>query len=150
MRNVTLNRQLKAPQSAVWAVLADYQNISSWNSGVKKSFLTGEASEGVGATRHCDLSPAGGLEETIRVWEPSSKLVISIDSAKKIPIKQAEMTFTIDDAGDSTDYTMSYNYEPKGGPLARIFGPMLDKQLRKGFGGFIDDLERAAQAQTSA
>ena len=45
---------------------------------------------------------------------------------------------------------MSYAYEPKGGPLAFIFGPLLDRQMTKGFNGFVDRLEPAAQARTSA
>lgn len=150
MRNITLDRQIKAPQSAVWAVLADFPNISSWNSGVKNSVSTSDAIEGVGATRHCDLAPMGGLEETVREWEPESKLVISIDSATKIPIKSGLATFSLSAAGDNSDMKLSYDYEPKLAFLSFIIGPMMDKQMRKGFGGFLDDLEPAAQAQTSA
>jgi hypothetical protein len=36
------------------------------------------------------------------------------------------------------------------GPLAFIFGPMLDRQMIKGFNGFIDSLEPAAQARATA
>lgn len=143
MRNITLDRHIKAPRGAVWAVLADYPNISSWNTGVKNSFSTGDATEGVGAQRHCDLAPMGGLEETIREWEPESKLAISIDKASKLPMKNALATFSLADDGDETDFTLSYDYAPK----FAILGRMLDKQFQKGFGGFIDDLEKAAQAQ---
>jgi uncharacterized protein YndB with AHSA1/START domain len=146
MRNIKLDRKLDASRSAVWAVLADYPNIASWNSGVNKSFSTGAATEGVGATRHCDLAPMGGLEETIREWEPESKLAISIDKASKLPIKSGLATFTMAESGEATDFTLSYDYEPKFAPLVFIMGPMLDKQFKKGFSGFIDDLEKAARA----
>lgn len=149
MRNVKLERKMKAQQSAVWAVLADYPNIASWNQGIKKSYSTSNAAEGVGATRHCDLAPLGALEETIREWQPESRMVISIDKASKIPIKQGQMTFSLGGAGEATDFTMSYDYTPKVALLAFIVGPMLDKKLRSGFTGFMDDLEAAAQAPTS-
>jgi hypothetical protein len=76
-------------------------------------------------------------------------MVIAIDQIEKMPVKQASMTFTLSDHGETTPFTMSYDYEPKGGPLAFIFGPMLDRQMKKGFNGFIDSLEPAAQAQTA-
>ncbi len=60
------------------------------------------------------------------------------------------MTFTLSDGGENTLFTMSYDYEPKGGPLAFIYGPMLDRQMKKGFNGFIDNLEPAAQARAAA
>ena len=69
MREITVEKDVEAPVDAVWAVLADFPNIADWNGGVKKSFSTNDQTDGVGATRHCDLSPAGGLEETVVEWK---------------------------------------------------------------------------------
>lgn len=151
MRNVTVTKTIAAPRSDVWAVLADFPNIADWNGGVKTSFATSEGVDGVGATRHCDLSPAGGLDETIVEWEPEGRLVVSIDRASKIPIKRGQVTFTLDsDGGDQTPFSLSYDYLAKGGPLASIVGAMMSGQLRKGFTGFVDDLETAAQSRATA
>lgn len=149
MRNVRVGRTVAAPSSSVWAVLADYPNISDWNDGVKNSYSIGEATEGVGAQRRCDLEPKGTmrLRETVSEWVPEERMVIAIDEVEKMPIKQARMTFTLSDEGESTPFAMRYDYEPKGGPLAFLYGPFLDRQMAKGFNGFIDSLERAAQAQ---
>jgi hypothetical protein len=68
---------------------------------------------------------------------------------EKMPVKQARQTFTLSDSGETTLFTMSYDYEPKGGPLAFIYGPLLDRQMNKGFNGFIDSLEPAAQARAA-
>ena len=57
MREIDLQRRIPTERSDVWNVLADFPNISVWNGGIKKSFSTSEAMGGVGATRHCDLSP---------------------------------------------------------------------------------------------
>ncbi|MGI9608174.1 MAG: SRPBCC family protein [Acidimicrobiales bacterium] len=148
MPNVKLTRRIDAPQDAVWAVLADYPNIADWNTGIKKSFATGVATEGVGATRHCDLAPMGELEETIREWEPNSKIVISIDSASKVPIKHGLASFEISADGDATNMDLNYDYETKGGPFAGLVAKMMQPKLEQGFGGFIDDLETAAQARS--
>jgi hypothetical protein len=129
----------------VWAVLADFPNISDWNGGVKASHDTGDGVVGLGAQRHCDLAPVGGLEETITGWQPNEQLVVSIDSASKLPISNGLATFTLADGETTVDYA----YEPKG-LIGRITGPLLDRQLRKGFRGFLADLQQAAQQQPTA
>ena len=151
MRNVTVERTVAAPRSSVWAVLADYPNIVDWNDGVKNSYAIGDATEGVGAQRQTELGPTGAMRmrETVTEWVPEERMVIAIDKIEKMPVKQARQTFTLADDGEATLFTMSYDYEPKGGPLAFILGPILNPQMKKGFNGFIDNLEPAAQGQAT-
>ncbi|MGI9641586.1 MAG: SRPBCC family protein [Acidimicrobiia bacterium] len=152
MRNVKIERAVAAPRSSVWAVLADYPNIVDWNDGIINSYAIGDATEGVGAQRQCELVPDGkmSMRETVTEWVPEEKMVIAIDKIEKMPIKSASMTFTLSAGGDTTPFTMSYDYEPKGGPLAFILGPLMDRQMNKGFNGFIDSLEPAAQTLAGA
>ncbi len=151
MRNVNAQRTLAAPRSKVWAVLADYCNIDNWNDGVMKSYATGDVTEGVGAQRQCDLAPNGKMRmrETATEWVPEDRMVIAVDNIEKQPIKHATMTMTLSDSGDSTPFTMNYDYEAKGGPLAFLFGPMLEKQMTKAFHGFMANLETAANEANS-
>ena len=137
---------MPVPKSSAWAVLADFPNIARWNSGVAKSFATSESVAGVGAQRHCDLSPTGTLEETIREWDPENRMVVSIDSATRLPIRRGEVTFTLTGEGEGSTTAIDYRYETKWGPIGRLMGPMLDGQLTKGFTGFLADLEKAATA----
>jgi uncharacterized protein YndB with AHSA1/START domain len=150
MRNVKIQRTVDAPRSSVWAVLADYPNIVDWNDGIKNSYAIGDATEGVGAQRQCELVPTGAMRETVTEWVPEEKMVVAIDQIEKMPVKQAGMTFTLSDGGDTTPFTMSYDYEPRGGPFAFIVAALLGRQMSKGFNGFIDSLERAAQARAAA
>ena len=138
-RTISVARHLAVSPEVVWAVLADFSNISVWNRGVTSSYSTSTAAQGVGATRHCDLAPFGAVEETVREWEPGRRMMITIDEARRLPIRSATATFKIDPVGDGTDVSIDYHYDPQG-PV----GPMMDRQLRKGFTGFLDDLERAA------
>jgi uncharacterized protein YndB with AHSA1/START domain len=149
MRNVRVERTLAVDRSSVWAVLADYPNIADWNHGLKKSYAIGDATEGVGAQRQTELVPAGAMRETVVEWVPEEKMAIAIDKIEKMPVKQAKMTFTLS-GNEATVVGMTYEYEPKGGPLAFILGPILDRQMNKGFNGFIDYLEPAAQAKATA
>ena len=151
MRNVKAVRTLAAPRSSVWAVLADYPNIGDWNDGIKSSYAIGDATEGVGAQRQCDIAPNGKMRmrETVSEWVPEERMVLVVDNIEKQPIKQATMTLTLADGGDTTPCTMTYDYEPKGGPLAVIFGPIMDRQMKKAFQGFMENLETAAQARAT-
>ena len=145
MRSIKVNRRIPAAPAAVWAVLADFPNIAAWNSAVAKSFSTSESTSGVGAQRHCDLTPFGELEETIKEWDESRRLVVSIDSAKKIPIANGIVTFDLSPADDATEISIEYAYQPKFGILGHILGSLaLDGQLTKGFNGFLKDLDTAA------
>ena len=145
MRSVTTSRRIDVPARDVWAVLADFSNIADWNGGVKKSFSTSEVLQGVGARRHCDLAPAGQLEETVREWRPNEQMKVSIDSASRLPIDHALATFDLIATGsdDATDVTVTYEYEPGWGIVGRALGPLLDRQFVKGFAGLLSDLETA-------
>ena len=140
MRSINATSVIAAPRSAVWAVLADFPNIADWSTGVKKSFSTSEASSGVGAQRHCHISPAGELSETIRKWEPERMMAISIDSAKKMPINSALGTFTLEDHGESTNVRLDFEYRPMFGPFGNAIGPLLDKRFAKSFDGYMTGL----------
>jgi uncharacterized protein YndB with AHSA1/START domain len=152
MRKIEVGRDLAASRSNVWAVLADYPNIADWNDGLLKSYAIGDTTDGVGAQRQTELVPKGTMRmrETVTEWIPEERMVLDIDQIEKMPVKQATMTFSLSGSGDSTALTMSYDYEPKGGPLAHILGSLLDRQMKKGLNGFIDNLEAAAQAKSSA
>lgn len=95
-RLITIEQQIAAPRADVWRVLADFPNIADWNSGVKVSRATSSATGGIGATRHCDLAPAGGLDETVTDWQDEQRLVISIDKATVVPIDHAQITFVLE------------------------------------------------------
>ena len=149
MRNLKIERTVDAPRSSVWAVLADYPNIADWNDGVQSSHTIGEQTDGVGAQRHCELTPSGAMRETVAEWVPEEKMVIAIDQIQKMPVNQATMTFTMADGGETTPLTMSYDYEPKGGPFGFLVAAMLSRPMNKGFNGFVDSLERAAKAKSA-
>ncbi len=146
MRSIKVSKRIPSPPAKVWAVLADFPNIATWNTAVTKSFATSDSTGGVGAQRHCDLAPFGELEETVKEWDETRRMVISIDSAKKLPIAHGEVTFVLDPADDATEVSVNYTYKPKFGLLGQIMGSLaLDRQLTKGFKGFLKDLDAASR-----
>lgn len=147
MSIIKVERTVAAPKSSVWAVLADYPNIVDWNDNIKNSYAIGDATEGVGAQRQTELVPDGAMRmrETVTEWVVGERMVIAIDEIEMMPVKAATQTFTLSHGGETTPFTMSYEYEPEGEAL----GPMFDEQMSMGFNGFIDSLERAAQARAA-
>ncbi len=92
MRSIKVSRRIPSAPAKIWAVLADFPNIATWNTGVAKSFATSDSTGGVGAQRHCDLAPFGELEETVKEWDETRRMVIRIDSADSNAAARAQPT----------------------------------------------------------
>ena len=143
-RIVRVERSIPAAPSEVWRVLADLPNHASWRKDVKASRMLGEATSGVGARRHLDLAPVGGLDETVVGWEEGSTMVVAVDKAAVMPIKSGEATLVVGREGDDrSKVTMAFRYVPKGGPFGRVIGRAVDGQLTRVFRGVLADLEQA-------
>ena len=91
MRNLKIERTVRAPRAAVWAVLADYPNIADWNVGVEKSYAIGDLTEGVGAVRHCDLT-VGAMDETVTTWVDEETMVIALSEIQKHPLDRCALS----------------------------------------------------------
>jgi hypothetical protein len=144
-RVVRVERSIPAASSDVWAVIADLPNHASWRKDVKASRMLGEATSGVGARRHLDLAPIGGLDETVLDWEEGHKMVVAVDKATVVPVKSGEATLVVDRVGDESKVTWEFCYIPKGGPFGRVIGAVADRQLAKVFRGVLADLEYAVR-----
>lgn len=145
-RVVRVERSIPAAPSDVWSVLADLPNHASWRKDVKASRMVGEQMSGVGARRHLDLAPVGGLDERVLGWEEGSKMVVAVDKATVVPVKSGEATLVVDrERDDKSKVTMEFRYVPKGGRFGRVIGPVVDAQLTRLFRGVLADLERAAR-----
>ena len=144
MPSLTVDRPSRKQRDDLWSVIADYPNIADWNSGVVASHATSESTAGVGATRHCDLSSGGTLEETVRAWDDRQSMTISVDDATKVPFTKALATFRIADSGEGHSLIMEADYSMKGGPLGAILGHLLKPTLKKNYRAVLDEWEAAA------
>jgi hypothetical protein len=48
-----------------------------------------------------------------------------------VPFKRAESTLRLEPDAEGTLATFDYCYVPRGGPLGRLAGPLIDKMLRR-------------------
>jgi Polyketide cyclase / dehydrase and lipid transport len=143
-RHLTVRRQVTASPPSVWAVLADFPSLADHWNGLKASRPIGDQTQGVGARRQVDLKPAGALLETVTEWDEGRMIATLNQPSALVPFKQAESRLTLDPDGDGTAITFDYRYVPRGGPLGRLTGPMMDRMLRNDFESMLAAIEEAA------
>lgn len=136
MTEQTINYQvhIDAPKDEVWAVIADFGNIANLSPGIKKSYLTSEATGGVGATRHCDLALYGAnVEERIIEWTDGESFRVDIFESTRLPIiKTSGGSFHVQDHDGGTRLTGSLHSSLKYGFVGDLmYRLVLRKQLAK-------------------
>jgi Polyketide cyclase / dehydrase and lipid transport len=144
-RHLTVQRQVAASCPSVWAVFADFPNLADHWNGLKASRPIGDQTHGVGARRKVDLKPVGALVETVTVWEEGRTIATTNQPSVLVPFKQAESRLTLEPNGDGTAITFDYRHVPRGGPMGRVTGPVIDRMLRRDFERMLTAIEEAAQ-----
>lgn len=144
MPSLHVTRTTEKSPEALWNVLADFPNIADWYGGLKTSVSTSDAPNGVGATRHCELSPVGTIDERILDWEEGERVRVSAYEYHKAPIKHAIAEFRITPEGDQTRIDIDFDFVPKGGVAGKAAGPGLKLALSKSFAGMLEDWDAAA------
>ena len=143
-RHLTVRREAAAPRDSVWAVCADFPNLADHWDGLKASRPIGDQARGVGARRQVDLKPVGALVETVTAWEQGRTLATTNQPSALVPFKQAKARLTLEPHGDGTAITFDYRYVPRGGPMGRLTGPVIDRMLSGTFESMLAAIEEAA------
>jgi Polyketide cyclase / dehydrase and lipid transport len=143
-RHLTLRRRVAASCPAVWGVFADFPNLADHWRGLKATRPIGDQAHGVGARRKVDLKPVGALVETVTAWEEGRTIATTNRPSALVPFKQAASRLTLEPDGDGTAITFEYRYVPRGGPMGRLTGPVIDRKLRADFEKMLAAVEEAA------
>ena len=110
---------IEASKERVWEALADFGNNYLWNPAVVHSHSTSEAPNGVGSTRHCDLTvPKASIEERVVDWVENEQMRIEIfDGRRKPPFKEALGNVTLANHLSKRLWETSHSKRPPmGGP----------------------------------
>jgi uncharacterized protein YndB with AHSA1/START domain len=145
-RHLTVQRRIAASPSSVWAVFADFPNLASHWSGLRATRSIGDQTSGVGARRYVALKPIGGMDETVTAWDEGRRIDTENHPSLSVPFNRAQTTLTLEPDDDGTLATFDYRYVPRGGPVGRITGPLIDKMLRATFTEMLAATEKAAVA----
>ena len=145
-RHLTVRRRVDAPCPSVWAVVADFPNLANHWDGLRTSRPIGDQRQGVGARRQVDLKPMGALVEEVTAWEEDRTLATANQPSALVPFKKAEARLTLEPEGEGTAIEFDYRYVPRGGPVGRLTGPVIDRMLKGNFESMLAAIEEAAQA----
>ena len=143
-RHLTVRRHVDAPCASVWAVCADFPNLADHWGGLKASRSIGDQMSGLGARREVHLKPLGALVETVTAWEEGRALATTNQPSALVPFKHAEARLTLEPEDHGTAITFDYRYEPRGGPMGRLTGPVIDRLLRTNFRSMLAAIDEAA------
>ncbi len=147
MTTITREIKIDASQEKVWEILADFGGIYKFNPGVSSSHSTSSANSGVGATRHCDLLPAGSVEERIFEWKEGQAYKVEIYSGKGTPpFKSAVGQLEAKPDGNGTLVRMRFEYSLKFGPIGALMDRlMVRSQFSKAIPGILAGLKHYAE-----
>ena len=146
-RHITVQRRMAASTSSVWALFADFPHLASHWSGLRATRAIGNQTRGVGARRHVKLKPIGSMDETVTTWEEGRRIDTENHPSVSVPFNRAETTLTLEPDSDGTLATFDYRYMPRGGPIGRLTGPLIDTMLKRTFTDMLDAAEEGALAK---
>ena len=146
-RHVTVQRRMAASTGSVWALFADFPNLASHWSGLRATRAIGNQTSGVGARRHVELRPIGSMDETVTTWEEGRRIDTENHPSWSVPFSRAETTLTLEPDNDGTLATFDYRYVPRGGPIGRFTGPLVDTMLKRTFTDMLAATAEAALAK---
>ncbi len=137
--------QINAKAERVWEILADIGGIARWNPGVQKSWVTSKTSEGLGASRRCELDGKNYLLEDVIEWNPPQSLTMRITETN-MPFKRADIHFALEERGQLTVVTVSPEYELKFGFLGSVLDSLfMRKTYAKGMRALLAGLKRQVE-----
>jgi hypothetical protein len=145
-RHIRVQRRMSASTASVWALYADFPNLASHWNGLRATSAIGGQTSGEGARRRVELKPIGSMDETVTLWEEGRRIDTKNQTSVLVPFKQAESTLTLEPDDDGTLATFDYRYVPRGGPIGRSTGPLIDKMLTATFTDMLAATEKAALA----
>ena len=144
MTHIKRQTTINAPQAQVWEVIADLGAVQDFNPNVSRSYYNSGPRTGVGASRHCDLTVGGSLEETAIAWKDGESFTLELHGGKLTPPFQgAEATFRLHPEGGRTRVTVDLEYSMKYGLLGALMDRILvQNRFGNALGTTLDALKK--------
>ncbi len=146
-RHISVQRRMAASTGAVWALFADFPNLASHWDGLRSTRALGDQTTGVGARRRVQLKPLGSMDETVTVWDEGRRIDTENHPSRSVPFGRATSTLVLEADDEGTLASFDYRYVPRGGPVGRLTGPVIDRMLTGTFTDMLAACEQAAVAR---
>ena len=89
------------------------------------------------------------MDETVTAWEVDRRIDTQNHPSVSVPFNRAETTLTLDPEDRGTLARFDYRYVPRGGPLGRLTGPLIDKMLTATFTDMLAATDEPASGTDS-
>jgi uncharacterized protein YndB with AHSA1/START domain len=134
----TRSARLDASPEEVWAVLADFDRISTWAADVDHSSHLTEQTEGVGTTRRVQVGRTV-LVERVTEWEPPHVLAYDLEGLPPV-VGGATNRWDLRPDGTGTEVLLTSTVDPGVKPPGRLVAPLLARRLAKASEGMLAGL----------
>jgi polyketide cyclase/dehydrase/lipid transport protein len=135
---------IRRPQVEVFAFLADFQNVPSWNYAIEQTTKTSAGPVGVGTTYRQIRTIPRRREESfhVTIFEPPTRLAIQ----GQIGPFHAKISYLIEPIADGTRLANDVELEPSSAPL-RLIGPLAVPQVKAAVGRNLSTLKELLEAR---
>lgn len=130
---------IRRPIEDVFGLLADFENIPTWNYAILQTSKTSPGPVGVGTTYRQIRSLPGRSEEgfEVTVFEPTSRLEIH----GEIGPFTATISYLLVPIGDATCLTNTVDLQPASGAL-RLLAPLAASRVKTAVAANLDALRQ--------
>jgi len=139
-----------APPEKVWAALARLDALHEFDPGIRRSEINSPSSEGVGASRHCDLRAGGWFRDRVTVWEPFRELEFELYDCS-LPVRRLRHRYVLTPDQNGVRVEQEQEYELKYGALGALLDRLVvrgkwDAGIKSFFSGLKSYVEKDARA----
>lgn len=118
---------IRRPPEEVFAFLADFQNVPSWNYAIEQTRKTSVGPAGVGATYRQTRTLPSRNEETFEVTVFESPMRLAVKG--QIGPFHARVSYLLNPAAGGTRLANDVELEPSSA-LLRLMGPLAARQVK--------------------
>lgn len=138
--SVTIHR----PQAEVFAFLADFQNVPSWNYAIEQTSKTSAGPVRVGTTYRQIRTVPRRSEESfhVTIFEPPARLAIQGQVGPFL----AKISYLIEPIADGTRLANDVELQPSSA-LLRLIGPLAVPQVKAAVGRNLRTLKELLEGQ---
>ncbi len=136
--SVARSAVVDAPPDEVWAVLADFDGISTWAADVDHSSFVTDQVEGVGTARRVQVGRTV-LIERVTEWDPSQALAYDLEGLPAV-VAGATNRWALRPTAQRTEVTLTSTVDPGVKPPGRIAAPLVARRLGKASEGMLAGL----------
>jgi uncharacterized protein YndB with AHSA1/START domain len=149
---VTRTVEVDAEPAAIWRVIADSALLPQWAGVVKDVTYLGEAQEGVGMTRHCNVElggRSGTMTERCVEFVPNRRAGYVVDDDTlgfNRMLRDYGFTLTLEPRSHvTTALRIDTYYTPRNPPYALLNRLVLKQRMRKIVDGLLQGLKQLSE-----